>query len=208
VLAELVDLGMQLARATAAKALADLAQPETPEEQEPPEPPAAPEPLEAAPAATPRRATTRSPGPPKQPDPVTAFLRLATAVCACIALEAQIALGPVTPASAFSPTLRADPRRKPLRDAIIQITERDPDRIDLRRALLARIDADLTLDPDRHQNVHEVFCHILDDFELEPDMSKLSDEIIGMGLYPDDPKLPDDHPFLNPTPHPKATSPP
>ena len=132
----------------------------------------------------------------------------ATAVCACIALEARIALGPVSAAGALSPTLRADPRRKPLRDAFVQITERDPDRVDLRRALLARIDADLTADPDRHQNVHEVFCYILDDFELDPDMSKLSDEVIGMGLYPDDPELPDDHPFLNPQPNPKATSPP
>jgi len=193
-LAELEELGMQLARATA-----DLALPDAPEVEEAAEllsgPPAV-EPLEVAPAASPRRTTTRTPGttPRKSTDPVTSFLRLATAVCACIALEARIALGPVTTAAAtaLSPTLRADPRRKSLREAFIQITEHDPDRVDLRRALLARIDADLTADPDRHQNVHEVFCHILDDFELEPDTSK----------------LPDDDPFFNPTPNPRATSPP
>jgi hypothetical protein len=207
---------MQLARATAAKALADLAQPDPPEEEpeeaaELPSEPAAPEPpTEAALNPTPRRTAAKFSGtiPRKPSDPVTSFLRLATAVCQCIALEARITLGPVGTTTALSPTLRNDPRRKPLRDAFVQITERDPDRVDLRRALLARIDADLTADPDRHQNVHEVFCYILDDFELDPDMSKLSDEVIGMGLYPDDPELPDDHPFLNPTPNPKATSPP
>ena len=101
-LAELEELGMQLARATAAKALADLAEPDPPEEEaeellaEPLAEESKPEPAQAA---TPRRTAARSSGTtPRKTDQVTSFIRLAKAVCELIALESGLAAGPA-PAS-------------------------------------------------------------------------------------------------------------
>jgi hypothetical protein len=214
-LAELEELGMQLARATAARALADLAQPETPEEAEElaPEPqsePLAAEPPEAAPAATPRRASPRPPGTTsrKLTDPVQAFIRLAAAICELIALEANLAAGPALPPGLASAALRADPRRAPLREAFRELTENSPDRAALRRETAARCDQELAADPDQTRTLWEIFHPICEAFGIEINMARLSDEIIGLDPNATYPELPDDHPFFTPQPNPRATSPP
>ena len=217
-LAELEELGMQLARATAARALAALAAPETPGEQEaslPTEPQAPEAPSEAPLAATPRRVTARTHATRstegKPSDEVTSFIRLAKAVCELIALESGLAAGPATAKSdgLLSPTLRADRRRPFLKDAILLVTQRQSDRAALRRAMLARVDEILEADPDGDEIPRRIFFPLCEEFHLEPDTSKLSDEIIGMGLdWGEEPKLAPDDPWLVPAPHPKATDPP
>ena len=182
VLAELIDLGMQLARATAAKALADLAEPEAPEEAAPEfEPPAEPKP-EAAQSATPRRTGPRSPGATsgKPPDPVTAFLRLATAVCHCIALEAQLGAGPATKSGLVSPALRADPRREPLIKAFREVTAQTQDKSAIRYEFTRRLDEELTADPEQLLGFPEIFYPLCAALGIELDARKLSDQIIGM----------------------------
>ena len=147
-LAELAELGMQLARATAAKALADLAAPD-PEEQAD-EPQAAEPPPEPAEAIQ-HRTAPKSPGTAsrKPADPVTSFIRLATAVCQIIALEAGLATGPAATARRGlpSPALRADPRRETLIKAFREVTEQSTNRAALRAELTYQLDAALSDDP-------------------------------------------------------------
>ena len=215
-LAELEELGMQLARATAARALADLAEPEAPEEQaeEPLSEPPAPEPSQQATlATTPRRTASRSPitTPRKSSDPVQSFLRLAAAVCACIALEARLSLGPITASSRLvSPALRADPRRDPLVKTFRDITEHAQDRGSLRHDFIARLDEELTADPDQILSLPELFFPLCAEIKFEPNLAKLPDAIIGMDpnhIYRGD-ELPEDDPYFLPIPNPRATSPP
>ena len=206
---------MQLARATAAKALADLALPEPaepPAEEPQPQPLSAEPPPEAAPA-TPRHAPSRPPGaiPRKPPDPIQSFLRLAAAVCACIALEARLSLGPVATGSRLvSPALRADPRRDPLVKTFREITEHAQDRGSLRHDFIARLDEELTADPDQILSLPELFFPLCAEIKFEPDLAKLPDAIIGMDpnhIYRGD-ELPEDDPYFTPIPNPRATSPP
>jgi len=215
-LAELQELGRQLARATAARALADLAEPETPEEPEEPEAesqsePLAAEPPEAALATTTRRTASRHPGTTtaRRPiDPVTAFIRLAAAICELIALEANLAAGPALPHGLASAAVRADPRRAHLREAFRELTENSPDRAVLRRETAARCDQELAADPDRTRTLWQIFVPICEAFDIKINMARLSDEIIGLDPNKTYPKLPDDHPFYTPQPNPRATSPP
>jgi hypothetical protein len=206
-LAELEELGMQLARATAARALADLAEPETWEAQEaaPQSEPLAAEPLpEAALAAAPRRAGGRptGAGSTRGIDPVTSFIRLAKAVCELIALEAGLAAGPATKGGLVSPALRADPRREPLLQAFREVTEHKQDRSAARYEFARLLDEELTADPDQILGYPEIFYPICMSLGIELDVSKLSDQIIGM-----DPP-PEDDPYQRQPPKPRATSPP
>jgi hypothetical protein len=206
-LAELAELGMQLARATAARALADLAEPDAPEEEAsaPFQTLAAEPPPEAAQAATPRRTAPRSPGTTsrKPADPVASFIRLATAVCQIIALEAGLAAGPATRRGLVSPALRADPRREPLLKAFREVTEHTQDRSGLRCEFAFRVDDALTDDPDQILGLPEIFYPICKDLGIALDASKLSDEIIGM-----DPWDHNENPYCMNPPNPRATSPP
>jgi hypothetical protein len=208
---------MQLARAAAAKALADLAQPESPEEQEAepqPEPLAQDPPPEATQSPTPRSAPARPPSTGtttrKPADPVQSFLRLAAAVCQCIALEARLALGPITTGSRLvPPALRADPRREPLIKTFREITEHTQDRAAVRSDFTIRLDEELTADPDRILSLPELFFPLCDEMGVEPDINKLPDAIIGMDpctTYDPNPAISDDDPDFNPIP--RATSPP
>ena len=207
-LAELEELGMQLARATAAKALADLAEPDAPEE--PAEEllselqAAEPKP-DAAQAATPRRTAGKSPGTTagKPADPVTSFIRLAKAVCEIIALEAGLAAGPATKSGLVSPALRADPRREPLLKAFREVTEHTQDKSAVRYEMSYRMDQELTADPEQLLGLPEIFYPICRALGIELDVSKLSDEIIGM-----DPPTDDENPYPMDPPTPRATSPP
>jgi len=212
-LAELEELGMQLARATAAKALADLAEPDPPEQpaeellsQLPAEKP----PPEAAQIATPRRTSPKSPGTPRKTDAVTSFIRLAKAVCELIALEAGLAAGPTTKSGIISPTLRADPRRAFLRDGFLLVTEHQTDRAALRRLASDRCDEILEADPERTKTLPSIFFPLCEELGIEPDTSKLSDEIIGMDLYTeeDHQAFLEKYPDWSPIPKPRATSPP
>jgi hypothetical protein len=179
-LAELAELGMQLARATAAKALADLAAPEGLEEPEQqPASLATDAPPEAALAAPLRHASTRPAGARKL-DPVTSFIRLATAVCQIIALEAGLAAGPATKGGMVSPALRADPRREPLLNAFREVTEHTRDRSAIRYEFARRLDEELTADPEQILGFPEIFYPLCMSLGIQLDVSKLSDEIIGM----------------------------
>jgi len=157
--AELADLGMQLARAAAARTRADWAvAPPTAEPSrvtaepsivkaepssvaaEPSAMPAAEPPSEPAPATTP---------PYKQTDPAILFTRLAAVVRDCIALETRLAAGGSDAPHAASLQLRADPRRAPLRDAFRHALQKHPDRAELVRETTARLDQELAADADQ-----------------------------------------------------------
>ena len=212
-LAELEELGMQLARATAAKALADLAEPDPPEEpaEEPAEQPLAAEPKpEAAQAATLRRTAPKSPGTPRKTDQVTSFIRLAKAVCELIALESGLAAGPATTSGLVSPALRADPRRETLLKAFREVTEYTQDRSAVRCEFTHRMDQELTADPEQILGYPEIFYPLCKALGIELDVSKLSDEIIGMSPATDADgiPIPEEDPYGDNPPTPRATSPP
>ena len=206
-LADLEELGMQLARATAAKALAELAEPDPPEEEaEEPlcEPPTAEPKPEAAQAAAQRRTAPKSSGTtPRKTDAVTSFIRLAKAVCELIALEAGLTAGPATKSGLVSPALRADPRREPLLKAFREVTEHTQDKSAVRYEMSYRMDQELTADPEQLLGLPEIFYPICRALGIELDVSKLSDEIIGM-----DPWNYDDDPYCMDPPTPRATPPP
>jgi len=214
-LAELEELGMRLARATAAKALAELAEPEEPEDLEaslPPEPLAAEPRPEAALAATPRRASPRQAGTgsARKIDPVTSFIRLAKAVCELIALESGLAAGPATTSGLVSPALRADPRRETLLKAFREVTEHTQDRSAVRCEFTHRMDQELTADPEQLLGYPEIFYPLCKALGIALDVSKLSDEIIGMSPATDADgiPIPEEDPYGDNPPTPRATSPP
>jgi len=211
-LAELEELGMQLARATAAKALADLAEPDPPEEEAEElfsEPLAAePKPEQAAEAATPRRGAAKSSGTPRKTDQVTSFIRLAKAVCELIALESGLASGPATTSGLVSPALRADPRRETLLKAFREVTEHTQDRSAVRCEFTHRMDQELTADPDQILGYPEIFYPLCKALGIALDVSKLSDEIIGMDdRGGDDEPIEEDPEWARPI-IPRATPPP
>ena len=211
-LAELQELGMQLARATAAKALAELAEPDLPEEpaEEPLAEPRAAEPRpEAAQAATPRRIAAGSPGSTaRKTDPATSFIRLAKAVCELIALESGLAAGPATTSGLVPPALRADPRRETLLKAFREVTEHTQDRGAVRQEFTFRMDQELTADPESILSLPEIFYPLCKALGIALDVSKLSDEIIGMDdRGGDDEPIEEDPEWARP-PVPRATSPP
>jgi hypothetical protein len=214
-LAELQELGMQLARATAARALADLAQPDPPEEAEEPEPEPHPAPLPAEPRqetapATPRRTPTRPTAATnkKPPDPVTAFIRLAAAICELIALEAQITAGPAPIRGQISPQLRADPRRLPLIEALNDQIKKHPDRTALRRQIASFLDTELTADPDQEKDASEFFFVTLNHFDIEVDYNLVPDLLLGYGPVATDADYPPDHPIWRDPLIPRAAYPP
>jgi len=200
---------MQLARATAARALADLAVPEAPEQQ--PEAPqserqAAEPPPEAALAVTPRRTAARPTTTSRTPtDPGQAFIRLAAAVCELTALEAGLAARRGT----SSPAPRADPRREPLLKAFREVTEHAENRAILRYEFAFRLDNELTADPEQILGLPELFIPLCEALEIELDYAKLSDEIIGMGPATGaNGEILGDDPHRIQPPNTRATSPP
>jgi hypothetical protein len=205
--AELADLGMQLARRAAAIALAGWAEPEEPPTAEsPPEPePAAEPPTPPAPTARPLRAAGLSVRALscKSSDPALIFTRLAATVRDCIALQVRLTAGASTASRGATLALRADPRRAPLRDIFDRITEHHPDRADLVRETTARIDADLTADPDRTIDLSSLFFGICEDLGIEPDLAILPDEFLGFTYEP-----PARNEAATNAPDPRATSPP
>jgi hypothetical protein len=193
--AELADLGMQLARAVAARALTDWTEP--PEQAAPEsEPTPAPDvPARAAPSLRTTGATLRAPS-CKSIDPALLFTRLAATVRDCIALEARLAAGPAPTPRALSRTLRADPRRTRLRETFNQITKHHPDRTELMRDITTRLDEALAADPTQTTQPPEIFFTICDQIGIDIDLATLPDEYLDFITDPTNP------------PDPCATSPP
>jgi hypothetical protein len=203
--AELAELGMDLARAAAAKARTDWAEPEeAPEAEAPPNPEGAPHTCVAQ-VARPPRATSLSvrAASCKSSDPALIFTRVAACVRASIALEARLAAGLTPTGRGTSPALRSDPRRAPLRDIFRRVTEHHPDRADLIRETTARIDQDLEADPDRALELSHLFFTICEDLGIEVDLAIIPDRFLGFTYNPDAPIEAETD-----TPDPRATSPP
>ncbi len=116
---ELIDLGMVLTRAAAAKALQEWSVPE-PQAGDPPNP--TPEPAQPEPPATPRRIA----------DPGLLFARLSRAVRQAVALECRVAADAAAAANPVRASrVAADPRRPILRGVLADITTNQPDRAQL-----------------------------------------------------------------------------
>jgi hypothetical protein len=174
---------MQLARAAAARTLADWAAPEASPEAEPHVTPAVEAPhadRETAPAPTPRRPAAYGPRPTaaKPTDPAVLFTRLAAVVRDCIALEARLAGAPAAPPAVRACLLRADPRRAPLLEVFRRTVENHPDRAALTREIIACIDEHLEADPDRTRAPAELLDAICTEFGIEIDFAKLPDEYL------------------------------
>jgi hypothetical protein len=205
VCAELVDLGMDLARRAAARARTGLTDPE--EQLAAPDPATlapADAPSEPAPVATLRRAAgtcLRAPA-CNAVDPALLFIRLAAAVRACVALEARLAGDHQTTPRAAAPSRHADPRRACLLDGFRLVTKNHPDRIDLLRETTTRLDEELAADLDQKAEISELFFTICDAVGIEIDLAKLPD--IYLGILPDDPAYNIQHN----APSPRAPSPP
>jgi hypothetical protein len=153
--AELIDLGMTLARAAAARATADWAAPAT-------------QPDTAAQPAAAR----------KQSDPAVIFVRVTAAVRDIIKLEARLAAGLAQTAAR---PRSADPRRATLCDAFAHVTKRHPDRAELIRASTARLDEYLASDPEKTLDVPTLLWTICDELGIDIDLATLPDEYLGMG---------------------------
>jgi hypothetical protein len=106
------------------------------------------------------------------------FTRLAATVRDCIALEARLAAGPAGAPHARDRTLRADPRRTLLREALRTATENHPDRADLMREATARLDEQLEADPENAIDPAHLLLDLCDEIGIELDLAKLPDEIL------------------------------
>ena len=192
---------MTLARAAAARALTDWAEPEAPPtaEPEPLSEQAAEAPITQPAPTKPRRTATASAASPKQADPAVLFTRLAAVVRACIALESRIAAGaPEAPsATTFRP---ADPRLELLREGFGIVIKNHPDRAKLMREATTRLDEKLATDPDHALQPARFLIAVCEDLGIELDLGKLADK------YLFKPKKPAPHSTRAPVP--QATYPP
>jgi hypothetical protein len=163
-LREMAELGMQMARAAAARAL-------DPDSQTAPDQPAAPD---------------------FARDPTLAFARATRAVRQAIALETRIAAAEPAPARAQpAPAFAHDPRRPALRQALYKLADAEPERAartQLRRHIDERIEHELLADPGADLPPGDVFAAICDDLGLRLDPSALPDELLGL---PPAPRKPD-----------------
>ena len=156
---------MQLARLAAQRALQEW------QEQE-----ASPD---ARPAASP---------PAKTPDLGLLFTRLSRSVRDSIALEARLAAGPKTQSRGANtkphrsethiPGPHDDPRREPLIRVLHEATKLHPQRAEMHRGLIERIDSDLARDPDYLYPGEAILVAITEDLGIDVDYTKLSDEML------------------------------
>ena len=206
--AELADLAMGLARAAAARTLADWVEPEQPQLTQMAEPPftqpAEPQAdREAAPHAhpAPRLAAGRpaTPSSAKPTDPAVLFTRLAAVVRDCIALEARLAAG--TAGTSRAPIRPPpDPRRPKLQEALRFVTTNHPNRAALLRETTYRADEHLAADPDQTIEIPDLLINICEDLGIEINFKTLPDEFLFTTYDPID--------FDDSAPDPRATSPP
>ena len=221
--AELADLAMDLARAAAARTLADWAEPSEPQDDqqiiqtaEPPLiQPAEPQAdREAAPHANPARSLSARPATTasaKPTDPALLFTRLAAIVRHCIALESRLAASAAGISSAAgtsnpggtsrAPTRQPpDPRRPKLQEALRLVTTGHPDRAALLRETTARADEHLAADPDQTIEIPDLLINICEELGIEINFKTLPDEFLFTTYDPVD--------FDDSAPDPRATSPP
>ncbi len=196
---------MQLARAVAARALTDWAEPEEPaataeppsnnapkaQSNTAPEPPTDPAP--AAPRLRIAGPTLRAPS-CKPVCPALLFTRLAATVRDCITLEARLTAGPAR----APPARPADPRRAALHETFRYVTESGPDSAERLRDTTARLDQTLAADPNQTIAPPEIFATICEDLGLDIDLATLPDEYLDLITGPE---ITDDK-------DPRATSPP
>jgi len=157
---EMAELGMQLVRAVAHKALQEWAEDEA----------------QAKPAA-------------RKPDPALTFSRLSGAVRQAIALEARIAQGPPTQARRGREK-KFDPRRATLKRLVHETTERNPDRNDLRKGAQQTIDDHLADDLYDETAMPDLFQSICREAGIEISQRTLSDDMLDIafpGPWPDPP---------------------
>ena len=197
-LAELADLGAQLARHAAAHALAEEAAaplPSEPVAEPPPKPASEPLTNPALVAATLRAPSLRAPS-IKPIGWAVLFTRLVACVRDTVALEARLAGFTATDSRATDLLLRADPRRATLRDGFRHVTKNHPDRIDLLRDSNVRLDEELAADPTQKRDIPDLFFSLCDELGIEIDLARLPDVYLGFEFDPNNP------------PDPRATSPP
>ena len=202
--AELADLAMRLARAAAARTLADWAEPEAPPSAEPPLANAAESPMAktaeppANPAAAPRRSTATASHKPT--DPAVLFTRLAATVRDCIALEARLSAGIGAAVAPRTRTLRADPRRTPVREAIGASLGNHPDRAEFLREATTRLDEHIAADPGQAIDGADLLVDLCEELGIEINLARLPDKyLFALTRTIDDDEAP---------PTPRATSPP
>jgi hypothetical protein len=175
---------MQLARAAAARALADSVEPKQPLASETQSISAAapPSDQEAAPHSNPaptRRAAAHPTGTTscRRIDPALLFTRLAAIVRYCITLEARLTAG-TTPTPRATSQRPVDPRRAPVYELFERTFENHPDRANLLRETTTRLDEQLAADPHQTLGVGNFFFDICAEFGIELDYSSLSDELV------------------------------
>jgi hypothetical protein len=181
---------MQLARAAAARALTDWAEPQDAPTAAPQITPAPAPPFpqttephadsETASAAAPRRPTLHAAraSTAKPIDPAVLFTRLAAVVRDCIALEARLAAAPAATTTARARQLSVDPRRAHLREAFRHITANLPDRAALNRDIAVRLDEHLAADPDQTIDPINLLDAICAEYGIELDLATLPDEYL------------------------------
>jgi hypothetical protein len=203
----LTDLAMQLARAAAARTLTNWAEPEPAPTPEPSPIPAAEPQSDPETAPPPNRALTphRAAGASsyKPIDPAILFTRLAAVVRDCVALEARLAGGGGLTSRAVTLQLRADPRRAPVREAFRDAIKNHPDRTDLLRETTARLDEQLTNDPDQTIGLGNLLFDICNELGIEVDLATVPDEFLTSYAEPTDSGEHETN-----APYPRATSPP
>ncbi len=181
--AELADLAMGLARAAAARTLADWAEPEQPPPAEPQiNESAEPQLNETAVPHTnpaPSRKASRPAASAKPTDPALLFTRLAAIVRDCIALESRLAASAAGTAN-HGGTSRAppDPRRPKLQEALRLVTTNLPDRAALLRETTTRADEHLAADPDQTIEIPDLLINICEDLGIEINFKTLPDEFL------------------------------
>ena len=212
---ELADLGMQLTRAAAAKALRDA---------------------EAASAAAPPAATPRA----RSPDPTLAFARLSREVRQIITLECHLAAGPAAAASVPRrhaaqrreheprpgipkiPKVPEAPRAKPanadnrralIRQVVNDLTEQHPNRDIVRMQFTARADRALAADPGYEIPASRILLDIASKMGLDLETAEVSqeiyDELLPHRFRTQEPEQPAfTTPAFTPPITPRSTSPP
>ncbi len=161
----LAELGLSLAEAAHARALQDLAT--TPP---PPEPPAVAD-------AEPNPATPRT-------DPALTFIRASHATRQAITLEARLATEATENTShprqpfRYAYSAPPDPRRPKLQRALKAATHAQDLPAATQRAITDRMDDALLYDPNHDILVGDLFASICKDLGIEPDLSRVEDEIL------------------------------
>jgi hypothetical protein len=154
---DLAEMAMDLARASAERAMQDWSEEEMPPDTQPKRPAA------------------------RKPDPALTFVRLSGVVRQAITLEARIANGP--PAQARrGREKKFDPRRATLKRLVHETTERNPDRNDLRKGAQHTIEDHLADGSFDDTPMPDLFQSICKEAGIEISQKTLSDEMLDIAF--------------------------